>query len=123
MGGNKITIEFTEDIITFIKLLKPRSFSVTEVGFDVDDLYGESHLYDFMGHVLGVRDHVIDGTVENTDGAFYDRETTERLNKIDKFITENLMYIEEILHQFCTEGIKVGKYTCFKQNHIWKYEG
>ena len=53
----------------------------------------------------------------------YDEETTERLHGIDAYIVENLEYIEEILHQFCDVGIKVGKYSCLAYQRIWKYEG
>ena len=121
--GNKISVVFTEDIITFIKLLKVQRFNDNQIGYDYYGLYPESHLFDFMAMVLGLQDHRIPGTEDNPLGAEYDEETTERLHSIDAYIVENLEYIEEILHQFCDVGIKVGKYSCLANQRIWKYEG
>lgn len=121
--GNKISLVFTEDIITFIKLMKVQTFSDSRVGFDNYALYPESHLFDFMAMVLGKRDRRIDGTEENPLGAEYDKETTDYMHEIDSFIVENLEYIEEILHQFCDTGIKPGKYSCLAYQRIWKYDG
>lgn len=123
MAGNRLTLVFTEDIITFIKLLKPQRLNESTVGYDLYGLYPESHLFDFMAMVLGLQDHRIPGTEENPMGAEYDEETTKRLFEIDEFIVENLEFIEEILHQFCEVGIKKGKYTCLAYQRIWKYEG
>ena len=111
--GNKISLVFTEDIITFIKLMKVQTFSDSRVGFDNYALYPESHLFDFMAMVLGKRDRRIDGT----------EETTDYMHEIDSFIVGNLEYIEEILHQFCDVGIKPGKYSCLAYQRIWKYDG
>ena len=121
--GNKISVVFTEDIITFVKLLKVQRFSDSQIGYDNYGLYPESHLFDFMAKVLGLQDHCIPGTENNPLGAEYDEETTERLHNIDAYIVENLEYIEEILHQFCDVGIKVGKSSCLAYQRIWKYEG
>ena len=121
--GNKISVVFTEDIITFVKLLKVQRFNDNQIGYDNYGLYPESHLFDFMAMVLGLQDHRIPGTEDNPLGAEYDEETTERLHNIDAYIVENLEYIEEIIHQFCDVGIKVGKYSCLASQRIWKYEG
>lgn len=121
--GNKISVVFTEDIITFVKLLKVQRFNDNQIGYDNYGLYPESHLFDFMAMVLGLQGHRIPGTEDNPLGAEYDEETTERLHNIDAYIVENLEYIEEILHQFCDVGIKVGKYSCLAYQRIWKYEG
>ena len=39
-----------------------------------------------------------------------------------EFLDENILSIEEILHQYCDVGIKVGTYTCLDNVRIWKYE-
>lgn len=121
--GNKLSVVFTEDIIKCVKLLKVQRFNDSQVGYDNYGLYPESHLFDFMAMILGLQDHRIPGTEENPLGAEYDEEATERMHNIDSYIVENLVNIEEILHQFCDVGIKVGKYTCLAYQHIWKYEG
>ena len=81
--GNKISVVFTEDIITFVKLLKVQRFNDNQIGYDNYGLYPESHLFDFMAMVLGLQDHRIPGTEDNPLGAEYDEETTERLHNID----------------------------------------
>lgn len=120
--GNKLSLVFTEDIIKFIKLLRPIKFNDNKVGLDKYELYTESHLFDYMAMVLGLRDHMIEGTQESPMGAEYDKEAMDIMIGIDSFIVENLEYIEEIVHQFCDVGIKPGKYTCLAYNRIWKYE-
>ena len=123
MAGNRISVVLTEDIIKFVKLLKVQKFSENKIGFDFYSLYPESHLFDFMAIVLGLQDHVIKGTEENPLGAEYDEEAMNKMKEIDEYIVDNLEYIEEILHQFCEEGIKPGKYTCLGYQRIWKYQG
>jgi hypothetical protein len=123
MAGNKISLVLTEDIITFIKLLRVEKFNDRQVGYDLYGLYSESHLFDFMAMVLGLRDHMIPGTEENPMGAEYDEETTNKMTEIDEFIVNNLEYIEEIVHQFCDVGVKPGKYSCLAYQRIWKYDG
>ena len=56
-------------------------------------------------------------------GAICEKETQEHLEELDAFFVEHITDMEEILHQFCTEGIKPGKYTCLDNVHLWKYEG
>lgn len=123
MAGNKLSLVFTEDIIKFVKLLKPQQFDEGRIGYDLYGLYSESHLFDFMAMVLGLEDKKIPGTETNPMGAEYEKEAMDKMMEIDAFIVENLISIEEILHQFCTEGIKVGKYSCLAYQHIWKYDG
>lgn len=120
--GNKISVVLTEDIIKFIKLLKVQQLNDTVVGYDTYGLYPESQLFDFMAMVLGLQEHRIKGTENNPMGAEYDEETMERMKDIDGYIVENLVFIEEILHQFCEVGIKPGKYTCLAYERIWRYE-
>lgn len=123
MAGNKLNITLTEDIIKFIKFLKVKKINDRAIGFDTYELYPESHLFDFMANILGLKDHMIKGTEENPMGAEYDEEATNKMIEIDEFIVTNLEYIEEILHQFCDVGIKPGKYSCLAYQRIWKYNG
>ena len=121
--SNKLTIILTDEIIKLVKFFKTTQFNDYQYGVDIDALYSESHLYDFMALVLDLKDHQIPNTVENPSGAEYDVETTEKLRNLDEYIVKNILYIEEIIHQFCDVGVKPGKYTCLAYNRIWKYEG
>lgn len=121
--GNKLTLNITEDIIQLIKLLIPTQLSDAHVGYDTYALFTESHPFDLIAMALGLEDKKIKGTEENPMGAEYDEETTERIQRVYSFFVDNLVYLEEILHQFCDVGIKVGKYSCLTYNRLWKYEG
>ena len=45
------------------------------------------------------------------------------LMDLDAYITDNILNIEEIVHQFATEGgLKPGIYTCKDNEHIWSYK-
>jgi len=121
--SNKLTIILTDEIIKLVKFFKTTQFNDYQYGVDIDALYTESHLYDFMALVLDLKDHQIPNTEENPSGAEYDDETTEKLRNLDEYIVKNILYIEEIIHQFCDVGVKPGKYTCLAYNRIWKYEG
>ena len=120
--SNKLTIILTDEIIKLVKFFKTTQFNDYQYGVDIAALYSESHLYDFMALVLDLKDHQIPNTEENPSGAEYDDETTEKLRNLDEYIVTNILYIEEIIHQFCDVGVKPGKYTCLAYNRIWKYE-
>jgi hypothetical protein len=121
--GNKITVNITEEILTFVKLFHITKFSENRIGIDNYALFNESHPFELMARVLGLEDKIIEGTEENPLGAEYEKETMDKLIELDSYIVDNLTNIEEILHQFCDVGIKPGKYTCLSYQHIWKYEG
>ena len=120
--GNVIKVELTQEIIDFVKLFKIERFNDSQIGVDNFGLYPESHLFDFMATILGLQEHRIKGTEENPMGAEYDEETMKKLIDIDGYIVDNLVYIEEIIHQFCDRGVKPGVYTCLAYNRIWKYK-
>lgn len=92
-------------------------------GIDTYNLWGGTYIYEDIAYIVGKMDKVIDGTLEDPDGPKFDEETTAYLNELATFIIDNLTNIEEILHQFCTEGIQTGVcYTCNQAQHIWSKE-
>lgn len=117
----KLKVTFNEDHIKLIKNLWFQDFN-SKVGIDKFDIFGGSRLWEDMARILGLNDHMIPETIEDWDGAKFDEETTDKLNKLASFLDENILAIEEILHQQCDIGIKVGTYTCLDNVRIWKYE-
>lgn len=117
----KLKITFNEDHIKLIKNLRFHDFN-TKVGIDKFDVFGNSRLWEDMARILGVFDHVRPETIEDWDGAKFDNETTDRLRELADFLGDNILEIEEILHQHCDEGIKIGTYTCLDNVRIWKFE-
>jgi hypothetical protein len=118
----KLKITLNEDHIKLMKCLYFQDFN-SKVGIDKFNPLGGSLLFEDMARILGLTDHIIPETIEDWDGAKFDEETTDKLQELGGFLAENLLAMEEILHQFCDVGIKVGTYTCLDNVRIWKYEG
>lgn len=117
----KLKVTLNEDHIKLIKGLWFQDFN-TKVGIDKRDIFGGTQVWEDMARILSLSDHIVPETVEDYDGAKYDEETTKKLEELADFLNENLLAIEEILHQQCDVGIKVGTYTCLDNVRIWKYE-
>lgn len=120
--GNIIEIKLTEDLITLIKLFYVRRFNDRLVGIDVEEHYPESHPIDYIGYALNKRNHVIANTQEDPFGASYDEDTEKYFHELEKYIKDNILFIEQILHQFCDKPIKPGTYTCDATVGIWSYK-
>lgn len=106
-----------------IKISLPQEGNDNLYGIDTLNLWGGTYIYEDMALILGMTDKIIEGTEEDPTGAKFDDETMEYFNELATFIIENLVDIESILHQFCTEGIKVGvTYVCKPNENIWWIE-
>lgn len=120
----KIKLVLTEDHITLIKNFVFERISDKHYGIDSFGLWGGTNIYEQMAGFLGWSDKVIPETIESVFGPRYEDEYQLKLEEYDAFILENLVYIEQILHQFCDKGgIKPGVYTCLDNVCIWTYEG
>lgn len=92
-------------------------------GIDSYNLWGGTYILEDMALILGKMDKLIEGTSEDPDGPKFDEETTQYFFEMANFIVDNLCNIEEILHQFCTEGIQADTtYSCKPNEHIWHKE-
>ena len=112
-----------EEEISPIEVVNSQDVGDNLYGIDTYDLWGGTYIFEDMAYILGKMDRVIEGTLEDPDGPKFDEETTEYLHGLASFIIDNLSNIEEILHQFCTEGIRTDVvYTCKPNEHIWKIE-
>lgn len=118
----KLKVTLNEDHIKLIKNLWFQDFN-SKVGIDKYDIFGGSRLWEDMARILGWYDYIIPETREDWDGAKFDKETTDKMRDLADFLDENILSIEEILHQHCDVGLKVGTYTCLDNVRIWKYEG
>lgn len=131
----KIKIELTDEHLALIRNFRFQKLNELNVkngmedwsdkyyGIDTYALYHGSHLYEDMAQILCVADQVIKGTEEDFDGPKYPQELMEHLMDLDAYITDNILNIEEIVHQFsCLGGVKAGIYTCKDNEHIWSYK-
>ena len=115
----KITLNLTEEHILLIKNLNFKKLTDSIYGIDCFDLYGGTWKWEQMALILGYSDKVIPETLESIFGPKYEKEIQDYMEELDVFISDNILNIEEILHQFSSEGIKPGKYTCMDNIHIW----
>lgn len=89
-------------------------------GIDNFNLWGGTYIWEQMAYILGIYDRVIESTKEDPDGPKFPEEDMEHMRDLDCFIVSNLVYIEQILHQFCTEGIQPGvTYWAYDHQLIW----
>lgn len=79
-----------------------------------------AHLLDDMAAILGYTEKAIEHTEDDPDGRAYPDDIEEHLLSIHKYITENLFYIESLIHQMCIcGGISEGTYVCKAKELIW----
>lgn len=119
----KRSILLNDNHIKLISKMVVREFSATKIGIDLYDLYGGGFVYQDMANILGMRDHMIEGTEEDPEGPMYDEETQLKLEDIDGYIHDHLVEIIEIVMQFSSKGgLKPGKYVCDDAIRIWEYK-
>lgn len=117
----RIYVNLTEDHLKLIRNLNVQVLTDETVGIAKDNLYGGTYKYEQMALILGLTDKAVPGTEEDMEnGTLYEKEAQLYMVELDKYINENLLNIEEILHQFCLKGgLTVGKYVCKDYQHIW----
>lgn len=117
----RIYVNLTEDHLKLIRNLNVQALTDETVGIVKDNLYGGTYKYEQMALILGLTDKAVPGTEEDMEtGTLYEKEAQLYMLELDKYINENLLNIEEILHQFCLKGgLTVGKYVCKDYQHIW----
>lgn len=119
----KLKIELNEDLINLIQNFNVRLFNHEKYGVCTNDYLGGTYLYEQMANILGYADKAIPETLENPCGALYEAEYQSKMEKYDDFLANNMLFIEEILHQFCGKGgLKPGIYTTLDRNRIWEYQ-
>lgn len=119
----KIKLTFNDDHIKLIRAMYVNEFDKERYGIDTYNLFGGTFLYEQMALILGKMDKMDPDSTEDPMGPRFDNETMEYFKDLDAFIVGNAANIEELLHQFCTEGIQAGvTYSCQDYQHIWKKE-
>lgn len=115
--------EFEQEVISPITVELAEDFGDNLYGLNIYSLWGGTYMYEDMALILDKMDKAIEGTSEEPDGVKFDEETTAYFSELSTFIIEHLKDIEEILHQFCTEGIQAGVvYSCKPNEHLWTKE-
>ncbi|MBP5456339.1 MAG: hypothetical protein J6Y37_07545 [Paludibacteraceae bacterium] len=120
----KISLTLTEEHIKLIRCLRFEKKTDNIYGIDNYSLWGGTFIYEQMAYILGYGDKVIKGTEEDVDGPKYPADLIEKFNELDSFIVENIVNIEDLLHQRCNMGgILPGvKYVAYDHEGIWYTE-
>lgn len=125
----KLKVKLTDELISLIRNLNvvrltDEKNETDNVGIDRNVLYGGAYKYEQMALILGLTDKAIEGTEEDIYGTLYEKETQLHMEELDKYINDNLLYIEEIIHQFSDRGgLTPGVYVAKDYQHIWTKEG
>ncbi len=128
-----IKVTLTEDMLQLIPNFALMNWNFKQayeeegsdtVCLDMNGLYGGSYVFEDMSRILGIYDHHIEGTEEDPLGVQFPKEDEDMMWEMHGYIVENLLNIEEIIHQFCVKGgVKPGTYTAKNNEHIWQFEG
>lgn len=119
----KIKVELNEDLIKLVKSFEITRLNSAHYGIDSYSLFGGTYLYEQMAYILGYSDKVIPETLELPTGPRYPQEYEDKMIEYDEYLLKNLVFIEEILHQYIDKGgVKPGIYSCLDNVRIWEYE-
>lgn len=119
----RLKLTFNDEHLKLISNFRTRQLDDANYTIDTYDLFGGTYLYEDMAYILGLMDKVKPETIEDPDGPKFDDETMEHLQELDSFIIDNFQHIEDILHQFCTEGIQPNvTYWCSQNEGVWHKE-
>lgn len=119
----KIKVELNEDLIKLVKSFEFTRLNNSHYGIDSYSLFGGTYLYEQMAYILGYNDKVIPETLELPTGPRYQQEYEDKMIEYDEYLLKNLVFIEEILHQYIDKGgVKPGVYSCLDNVRIWEYE-
>lgn len=115
--------EEMQEIIRDLRSISDVSLQLTLQ--DADRYYGfdtyEMLTYQEMSDILGFSDKIVEN---KWSGPVFEDNTKEHLDKLFDFIFDNLVSIEEIIHQRCDKGgIQPNvKYIAYDNEHIWYTE-
>lgn len=116
----RIYVTLNKDHLKLIRNLNVQKVGEI-IGIAEDNLYGGTYKYEQMALILGFTDKAIKETEEDINGTVYEYDTQKYMVELDKYIKDNLLNIEEIMHQFSLKGgLTEGKYMCRDYQHIWE---
>lgn len=119
-----IHLNLTEDHLKLIQMLNIEDIDDDFLSINKNVLLRvQSHILDDVALVLGMQDKRIKGTEDDGEGGAYPDEVEKYLLDTYNYVKANLYYIETLLHQYATQGIKSGHYTAKDNELIWHYNG
>jgi len=124
-----IRINVTDDLLSVIPIIflqeKYNTNESKTVFIDTSHVFSVGmHLLEDMAMALNIYDRAIKGTEDDPEGKAFPEEDTERMLSLHKYVTDNIYYIESLIHQYATKGgLTKGVYKCKDNELIWTREG
>ena len=116
-------ITITDDLIKVLPLLYIQAEGDDVVYINRKWLLGGTHLLEDMSFALGIRDRGIAGTEDDAEGVAFNEDDTKMMMDLYQYISDNLFYIESLIHQFSVKGgLTKGTYKCIDNELIWEKE-
>lgn len=117
----KIKLTLNEDHLRLIRNIYYQDFDDSKCGIDKYNLYGGNFLLEDVANCIGKIDQALPGTLDDYDGPKFPKELTDYMLDLHATISDNLEYIESLVHQFVVQGgLTPGTYTCIDYEKIWK---
>lgn len=116
-------LNLTEDHLKLIKFFNFEEINDDYIGINKHTMLTmQTHILDDVSLILGLRDKAIKNTSEDADGLAFPDEEEKYMLDVYKYVSDNLLLIESLIHQMVTEGgIKSGHYSCSDKDMIWKF--
>jgi len=119
-----IHLDLTEDHLKLVRFLELEDESDDCIRINKKIMLSlQSHLLDDVAVVLGLKDKAIKGTEDDSDGAAYPDDIEKYMVDTYNYVSDNLYYIESLLHQNVMTGIQPGKYKAKDSEMLWTKEG
>ena len=116
-----VHLHLTEDHLKLVKFLNIEDDDdVLTINKNVM-LTLQTHILDDVATVLGYKDKAIKGTEEDSYGAAYPDDVEKYLLDTYHYVSDNLYYIETLIHQRCTSGVVPGHYKALDSDLLWEY--
>lgn len=119
-----IRINVTEDLLALIPIIFIQEEGDDKVMIDKNHVFSVGmHLLEDMAMALNIYDRAIKGTEDDPEGKAFSEEDTKYMLDLHKYVTDNIYYIEMLIHQFAAKGgLQVGLYKCKDNELIFEKE-
>lgn len=116
-----IKITLNEDHLKLIPFLFIQEKGENEIIIDKQQMFSlGSHLLEDIAFVLGKIGEAIPSSINDENGRAFPEELTNYMLDLYKYLSDNLFYIESLIHSYVVRGgLTVGTYTCKDNEMIW----
>ena len=114
-------LTLTEDHLKLVRFLNIEDYDDDHLVINKKEMLTmRTHILSDVALILGLKDKAIKGTENDSDGEAYPDDVEKYMLETYKYVSENLFYIETLLHQMATVGLSPGEYICRDNELIWE---